>query len=1156
MKEERSESMEISVGQNICRLCTHPMKSEVICVRQEEFEIIQKPTPEMNININKDAVVRNECFGSPCIHHSFLRNCLESSSATEGRVETSPSDLFVKTENLDKEFEINEMEKSIKTEFVNIKSEHAEMSDALPQSSNNGPYEKSDCRDIEQDGYRHDNRSVNKFNMNTKQEHNVPYEGDKCIYETKYNTLPPEDASQVSIYEYGDCSYKSKNNNSSQVQMHRCNDCDYEAKDKRTIKRHQLKHKDPSQIQMHKCSDCDYETNFRENIKQHQLKHKDPSQIQMHKCKDCDYETKYRMGIKLHQLKHKDPSQVQMYKCNVCNYQTKYKSAVKQHQLKHKDSSQVQTYKCNDCNYETKYKSHLKPHQLKHKDPSEVQIYRCKDCDYETRYRKNIKQHQLKHQDPSQVMFYVITSTSQFTVFKKIVAMNRLQETLCRLCRTNITDKSFEIIDNATRDILHVLLFKLKFDDENKEVICNGCTGKLNAALEFRSSCLNNDNTIIPHVDCKGMLELDIREVYVKEKGSELSDISDSQKICRLCLHPVESEFKYIHEEELEAIQKLTPEININIIKDPVVCKPCFDSLCTHNNFLKDCSEAEQKIRGIFDCPATKNPIDTSPSDLFIKTENLDNEFDINEMETTIKTEYVDIKTEDEEKSYPPLQSSYSEPFEKSDCADADAAVCKHENRSTNQYNMKIKLEGKVLYQCDKCIYETESERLFTRHCAKHENYSEVCKTKSCEYETGNKKLVQRHQFRHEGSPATCMHQSESRNYKTKYRSNLVKHQVKHKAQLYKCNSCDLKTEWRISFNSQGIKHKDSNKSDEYDSSQLLIYKCETCTDESKNEKFFIKYQLGPKAPLQVQMYTCNNCDYEAKCKSHIKHHHQRKHKDPLQVKVYKCKDCDFETKYKHTFKCHELKHKDLLQVQMYGCDNCDYKAIYKGYIKQHQLRHKDSSEVQMYKCDNCDYKSKYKVKSEFKYISEEEFEAIERLAPEMNINIIRDPVVCKLCFDSLCTHNTCLKDCSEAEQQIRGIFDSLATERTIDMSQFNLFIKTENPDNEFDINEMETTIKAEYVDIKTEDEESRDVPLQSSDNEPSEKSGCKDVEEDGCKHGNGSERDSEQELKVLYKCDKCIYETESETCFATHCVGHENDSVVYKCDSCPDVQM
>ncbi|XP_018578315.1 zinc finger protein 276-like [Anoplophora glabripennis] len=390
--------------------------------------------------------------------------------------------------------------------------------------------------------------------------------------------------------------------------------------------------------------------------------------------------------------------------------------------------------------------------------------------------------------------------------------MTGVQEFSCKLCLKTVIVKSFEVIENVIRDILDVLLLKLEFDDESKNVICNACRRKLYAAFEFKSSCLNTDSTIIPHVDCEKMLQLDIREVYRKEKRIE--SISDSQEICRLCMNLVKSEFRCIRKEELEAIQKLTPEMNINIIKDPVVCKECFDSLCTHNNFLRECLEVEEKIRGAYDNSPTESRIDTSPSDIFVKTENLGKEFNISEMEMSIKTECVDIKSEDEGGSDTPLQNLDNDPSEKSDCKDAEVDGRKNENGSENKCNAKTKRECKVLYKCNKPIYQTGCKSHFTARCARHENNSEGYRCRSCEYETENKKLLQNRQLRHKDPSKFKMYRCEDCNYEAKYKSFIKKHQVKHKdpsqVQMYGCKDCDFETKYKGNIKKHQLKHRES----------------------------------------------------------------------------------------------------------------------------------------------------------------------------------------------------------------------------------------------------------------------------------------------------------------------------------------------------------
>ncbi|XP_018571477.1 zinc finger protein 845-like [Anoplophora glabripennis] len=517
-------------------------------------------------------------------------------------------------------------------------------------------------------------------------------------------------------------------------------------------------------------------------------------------------------------------------------------------------------------------------------------------------------------------------------------------EILCRLCLKTVTDKSFEVIDDATRDILHFLLLKLKLDDDTKEVICNACRRKLYAASEFKSKCLNTSNTIIPYVDSEKMVQLHLEELYMKEKKSELFDISDSQKICRLCMQPAENKFRYIHEEELEAIQKLAPEMIGSIIKDHILCKTCCDSLFTHNSFLQHCMEIEDKI---YDNSNPGRSKDISSCYLFVKTENLHKEFDINKMELSIKEEYVDIKSEDKEKSDTLLLNSHIGLYDKSDC--------NHENGPANKCNTRVKQECKVLYKCDKCIYETDSKSCFMAHRARHKNGSEMYKCNDYDYETKYKKNIKRHQLKHNDPSRLQMYRCSDCDYETKIGSNFKQHQLQHKnpwqEQIYKCNDCDYETKYKKDIEKHQLKHNDPL--------HVQIYRCDDCDFKTVYKKNIKRHQMKHKDPSQIQIYRCNDCEYETKYKGDIKEH-QLKHNDPSEVQVYRCNDCDFKTIYKKNVKRHQLKHKDPSQVQIYGCNDCEYETKHKEDIKKHQLKHGDPSQLQTYKCNDCDFKTKY----------------------------------------------------------------------------------------------------------------------------------------------------------------------------------------------------
>ncbi|XP_023311486.1 zinc finger protein 112-like isoform X2 [Anoplophora glabripennis] len=140
----------------------------------------------------------------------------------------------------------------------------------------------------------------------------------------------------------------------------------------------------------------------------------------------------------------------------------------------------------------------------------------------------------------------------------------------------------------------------------------------------------------------------------------------------------------------------------------------------------------------------------------------------------------------------------------------------------------------------------------------------------------------------------------------------------------------------------------------------IKMYKCDACTYEAKYRRLLRVHQLVHKDPSEIKLYKCESCTYETKYKSDLKGH-QLIHKDPSEITMYKCDACTFTTKFKRHLKKHQLIHKDISEIQMYKCDTCAYETRYKRYLKVHQLSHKDPSEIKMYKCDSCPYETKYR---------------------------------------------------------------------------------------------------------------------------------------------------------------------------------------------------
>ncbi|XP_018577913.1 zinc finger Y-chromosomal protein 2-like [Anoplophora glabripennis] len=628
--------------------------------------------------------------------------------------------------------------------------------------------------------------------------------------------------------------------------------------------------------------------------------------------------------------------------------------------------------------------------------------------------------------------------------------MASIKQTICRLCLATIPDKNFKVVDEYTKAVLDIPLLKLKYEDGDKHVVCNLCYERLNAASEFKSTCLDTYNTIIPYVDCEKMSGLDLREIYMKENGKV---ISCDQKVCQLCMHLVTSEFRRVLEAELDVILKFVPELNTCIAKDPVICTLCFNSLYTHNVFLKDCSiisdkvggvwdsqiadggadlfiktenlrelelEVDGKIRGICDSSVgeSQTEINVLPSGLFIKTENLDKDYDINEMEMSVKTECVEIKSEEDEGRNYTLQpsftdviikNSYNGDVEEKELQNQNPSVYKnnksrftaaqtktknslssrmrHKNiKGARKYKIKATHPlGRQTMKCNDCSYETIYRKNFVRHILRHKNVVQAPKytCDMCNFKSMYKESLIRHQVSHKSTSETHMYKCDVCDYESRYKKNLDSHQMTHKSRsegpMYRCSVCDYESRYRKNIRYHELRHKDASQVQMFrcnDCDYITRYKnniashvmkhrklpheCNDCDYKTTNKSHLQRHELKHKSVAETEMYSCELCDYVTKYKGNLTGHLLR-HEIGAKALKYSCDICDFETKSKANINIHELTHKNRSKAQLYTCDTCDYATYHKSRITSHELKHRDPTQVQMYKCNDCHFETKYK---------------------------------------------------------------------------------------------------------------------------------------------------------------------------------------------------
>ncbi|XP_018578236.1 zinc finger protein 142-like isoform X2 [Anoplophora glabripennis] len=464
--------------------------------------------------------------------------------------------------------------------------------------------------------------------------------------------------------------------------------------------------------------------------------------------------------------------------------------------------------------------------------------------------------------------------------------------------------------------------------------MCNACSLKVTEAFNFKTVCLYTNDTIIAYAhDDESGCSIDLREIYAKEtENTQSINTLKHHKVCRLCMQLITDKFISVHEMEVDMIEKFIPEINFNIVKDQVICRPCFDSFSAHSSFIKKCLELEEKIKSIHNADACDSLIRMPSLVPYIKSEEIDIKSEVSEQEeelletysTTPKLEHKETLQDNEYGNGPSNLSFHNLEHKEISETKKNKHVPKgHLRKSEKEGSYSTNLHEVRTYMCDLCDFTTK-------------------------YKDG----LRIHQLRHADPSKIDMYECNLCEYKTRYKNILKRHHLTHvdpsEVQFYKCGLCDFKSKYKHSLSLHQLKHADA--------SEMPMYTCDMCDFNSKYKNNLKFHQLIHTA----EIYKCDSCDYITKHKHRFRLHKLR-HTDAPNVRIYRCDLCDFLTKTKYRLERHHLKHTDFSKVQTYTCDFCNFQTKYKYSLKTHQLKHADPSKVRMYKCDSCDYKSKYK---------------------------------------------------------------------------------------------------------------------------------------------------------------------------------------------------
>lgn len=199
----------------------------------------------------------------------------------------------------------------------------------------------------------------------------------------------------------------------------------------------------------------------------------------------------------------------------------------------------------------------------------------------------------------------------------------------------------------------------------------------------------------------------------------------------------------------------------------------------------------------------------------------------------------------------------------------------------------------------------------------------EVFRCTQCDYETDRRPNFYKHKKRHlESRPYKCS----DCEYSARTSSNLKRHVLSHtNERRFSCDRCDLKFRQKIHLEKH-VKYIHEEKSVKC---PLCDY---TCANENPDLKLHMKRKhltTDPNGPRTV--IQCGRCGFIAASKRDLKQHFKF-HKRGPELKLY-CEQCSFVTDCESRLTRHMLTHS---QVKPFPCPMCDYKATQREHVNRH----------------------------------------------------------------------------------------------------------------------------------------------------------------------------------------------------------------------------
>lgn len=570
----------------------------------------------------------------------------------------------------------------------------------------------------------------------------------------------------------------------------------------------------------------------------------------------------------------------------------------------------------------------------------------------------------------------------------------------CRLCLTEIWDRTITLLGGIIKDMLEIILPELNLSVSETPAICKKCLETLKQSYNFKSACLEAEDKVQDFVNPSLPSCVDLKQVLKKKHN--INKIAENYVVCRMCLglgheNSCTKLCSYDGDPLKNMVEKCLPEMGIDITKDPTICPVCLEQLEDQFHFIIQCLDTEEKVNYYCERKHISREIDLHSVYLFSMVddnEDMDKQYDIVD-NSDMKRENAGITVQTDSKvtdgsRQDNVKNAYDPVTFVDLTKDMLAAKTKNEFKREKKGTLPLEkmdvfpLEHAPLQKIDPPSEEVTFEvtkdgngdDVITSHTSriktKEEDSSDVSVTSEDllittrfeEYDPSN--LKKNKKVMKPKKPVAV--QKATVDYKDDdVEDSDDSSHPKKRLVTRKCNQCNFKTKYTSRMKAHKTLNHSGRDADapknghkpKLDKEPNSTIKCRACPYTTTDPSEYKSHKQNHKKEKEQKCHICGAVFVRSDfLKKHIENHGaqtiiaNKPSKKPV-PRIHSATATKSSRKHSFNFNGQFLK--------MFKCQLCPYQSRMRSNLLKHSLIHKKTTEIVKHKCKLCNFETIHK---------------------------------------------------------------------------------------------------------------------------------------------------------------------------------------------------